>query len=150
MNKLTLTPRRDSLSRFIDSPFSIFIDEFFNDSLPIQLVNRQESYPKYNIIRENKEITDKFTIELSLAGFTKEDLNVYTDKGLLYVASGPLVKNKEVDYLYKGIAERSFKWSLKLPQYSTITKTSFINGILSIDVSIEIPEEKKPKYYTID
>lgn len=147
-NKLPTTFSHN-LSRFIDSPLSSFIDEFFNDSLPIQLVTRQESYPKYNIIRENKDITDKFTIELSLAGFSKENIKIYTNNNQLYVESD-IAGTRDVDYLYKGIAERSFKWSLKLPQYSEITKTTFINGILSIDIEIKIPEEKKPKYYTID
>lgn len=147
-NKLPTTFSHN-LSRFIDSPLSSFIDEFFNDSLPIQLVTRQESYPKYNIIRENKDITDKFTIELSLAGFNKETIKIYTNNNQLYVESD-IAGTRDIDYLYKGIAERSFKWSLKLPQYSEITKTTFINGILSIDIEIKIPEEKKPKYYTID
>lgn len=147
-NKLPTTFSHN-LSRFIDSPLSSFIDEFFNDSLPIQLVTRQESYPKYNILRENKDITDKFTIELSLAGFSKECIKIYTNNNQLYVESD-IAGTRDVDYLYKGIAERSFKWSLKLPQYSEITKTTFINGILSIDIEIKIPEEKKPKYYTID
>lgn len=147
-NKLPTTFSHN-LSRFIDSPLSSFIDEFFNDSLPIQLVTRQESYPKYNILRENKDITDKFTIELSLAGFSKENIKIYTNNNQLYVESD-IAGTRDVDYLYKGIAERSFKWSLKLPQYSEITKTTFINGILSIDIEIKIPEEKKPKYYTID
>ena len=133
-NKLPTTFSHN-LSRFIDSPLSSFIDEFFNDSLPIQLVTRQESYPKYNILRENKDITDKFTIELSLAGFSKENIKIYTNNNQLYVESD-IAGTRDVDYLYKGIAERSFKWSLKLPQYSEITKTTLINGILSIDIEI--------------
>ena len=56
----------------------------------------------------------------------------------------------ERDYLYKGIASRNFKWSLKLPEFSVIDKVNYINGLLQINIKIEIPEAKKPKVYSIE
>lgn len=151
MNKQLSPLGRGSLSRIIDSPFSSFIDAFFSEALPLSLVDRQESYPKYNILRKNKDITDQFTIELSLAGFSKETIEVSTKNDILYVENTNAGwKEIERDYLYKGIAERDFKWKLKLPKFSVIDKVTFVNGILSIDISIKIPESEKPKIYTID
>jgi molecular chaperone IbpA len=147
-----LTPiMRGGLSRIIDSPLQNFIEDFFGSSLPLTLVGRQETYPKYNIFRKSNDITDEFTIELALAGFSKEELKVSVNDNILYVESikSETIK-KELDYLYKGIAERDFKWSLRLPEYAVLDKVKFIDGILAIDIKIDIPEEKKPKTYIIE
>lgn len=141
---------RGSLSSIIDSPFPTFMDTFFGDALPFNLIERQDSFPKYNIFRENSEVNDGFTVELSLAGYPKEQLKVYTKEGKLIVENDRNTETVERDYLYKGIASRDFTWSLKLPEFSEIKKVSYENGLLRIDVKIEVPEEKKPKEYTIE
>ena len=141
---------RGSLSSIINSPFPNFIEEFFSDALPFNLIERQDGFPKYNIFRENSEVNDGFTVELSLAGYPKEQLKVYTKEGKLVVENDRNTETVERDYLYKGIASRDFTWSLKLPEFAEIKKVSYQNGLLRIDVKIEVPEEKKPKEYTIE
>lgn len=150
MNKQIMPLMRGSLSSIIDSPFPTFMDTFFGDALPFNLIERQDSFPKYNIFRENSEVNDGFTVELSLAGYPKEQLKVYTREGKLIVENDRNTETVERDYLYKGIASRDFTWSLKLPEFSEIKKVSYENGLLRIDVKIEVPEEKKPKEYTIE
>lgn len=150
MNKQIMPLMRGSLSSIIDSPFPTFMDTFFGDALPFNLIERQDSFPKYNIFRENSEVNDGFTVELSLAGYPKEQLKVYTKEGKLIVENDHNTETVERDYLYKGIASRDFTWSLKLPEFSEIKKVSYENGLLRIDVKIEVPEEKKPKEYTIE
>lgn len=150
MNKQIMPLMRGSLSSIIDSPFPTFMDTFFGDALPFNLIERQDSFPKYNIFRENSEVNDGFTVELSLAGYPKEQLKVYTKEGKLIVENDRNTETVERDYLYKGIASRDFTWSLKLPEFSEIKKVSYENGLLRIDVKIEVPEEKKPKEYTIE
>lgn len=149
MNKQLTPLMRGRLSHLIDSPLTSFIDEFFGSSLPMSLIERQESYPKYNIIRANADTTDQFTIQLAVAGFDKDEITVYTDSNdVLYVeASTP--NTPEVDYLFKGISTRPFKWSLRLPQYSKISSTTLSKGLLLIDVEIVVPKEEQPIYYKI-
>ena len=139
-----------SLSSIIDSPFPTFIDEFFSNALPFSLIERQDSFPKYNIFRDNENVNDEFTVELSLAGYPKEQLKVYTKEGKLVVENDRNTETVDRDYLYKGIASRDFTWSLKLPEFSELKKVSYENGLLRINVKIEVPEEKKPKEYTIE
>ena len=141
------------LSRIINSPFNNFFEDFFGPSMPLQLIERAETFPKYNITRKNKETTDQFTVELAIAGFDKNDLKVFTEDNQLFIEGIKPEQDKIrdfPDYLYKGIAERNFKWSLKLPEYAEVRKTSLINGILSVDILINLPEEKKPKTYIIE
>ena len=150
MNKQLMPLMRGTLSSIIDSPFPTFIDEFFSNALPFSLIERQDSFPKYNIYRENSEVTDEFTVELSLAGYPKDQLKVYTKEGKLIVENDKDTQTIERDYLYKGIASRDFTWSLKLPEFSTIKKVTYENGLLRIQVKIEVPEEKKAKYIDIE
>lgn len=150
MNKQIMPLMHGSLSSIIDSPFPTFIDEFFSNALPFNLIERQDSFPKYNIFRDNENVNDEFTVELSLAGYPKEQLKVYTKEGKLVVENDRNTETVERDYLYKGIASRDFTWSLKLPEFSEIKKVSYENGLLRINVKIEVPEEKKPKEYTIE
>jgi molecular chaperone IbpA len=147
MSKNSIMPLlRGNLSEFINTPFPQFIDTFFSDALPVSLIDRKDSFPKYNICKEND---NEFTVELSLAGYSKEALKVSTEDGILYVEDKEEAKCENKEYLYKGITTRSFKWSLKLPEFAYINDVKYFNGILSINVKIEVPEEKKPKIYEI-
>lgn len=135
---------RGSLSRIIDSQFSPFIDAFFSNALPLNLVERQESFPKYNIYRKDKDTTDEFTVELSLAGYPKEGLKVSTEDNVLYVED-ITAGTPERDYLYKGIASRKFKWSLKLPEFSIIDKVNYVNGIYKLILKLKYQKRKNQK-----
>ena len=72
---------RGSLSHMIDSQFNSLIDEFFNNSFPTTLI-KQDSYPKYNIKRLYAEkgseamYDNGFVIEMALAGWDKDDLEI--------------------------------------------------------------------------
>lgn len=155
MNKQLNPIIKSSFSRLVDSPLQSFVDEFFNDSLPITLLNRSTDYPKYNIVKLKKENTESensgdFRIEMSVAGFCKDAIDIYTKDNTLFVDTTKVAGEVEKEYYYRGISTRSFKWSLKLPRYAEIGKVKLENGILSIDVLINVPEEQKPKMYTIE
>ena len=160
-NTLVLPTMRGYLDRMIDSPFNSFIDSFFNDTLPLTLFRDQDSFPKYNIRRiakkdqdsETKNVqyeSDSFVFELALAGWKKEDFEVYTEKGTLVVRS--ICQWSEEDpeeYIRKGIRQQDFVWKMTLPKYAVIKDSSFENGLLSITVKVEIPEEQQRKLIEI-
>lgn len=151
---------RGSLSHMIDSQFNSLIDEFFNNSFPTTLI-KQDSYPKYNIKRLYAEkgseamYDNGFVIEMALAGWDKDYLEIYTEEGTLYINSkvqeseDSKAQNIAEDYYYKGITMRSFSWSMNLPKYAVIKETTFKNGLLSVTVKIEVPEEQKRKTFEI-
>ena len=152
---------RGSLERMIDSEFNSFIDSFFNNALPTTLFREQNSFPQYNIKRvkiqsencdESKIEYDlnSFIFEFALAGWKKEDLQIYTEKGTLVIED--ISKNQEIDpdlYVRRGISTRSFTWKMNLPKYAEVTETSFKNGLLSVKVEVKIPEEQKRKLIEI-
>lgn len=154
-NMLTLRSTRNYLDRMMDSPFNSLIDEFFNNSFPTTLI-KQDSYPKYNIKRlyeEKNNEANGFIIEMALAGWDKNDLEIYTEEGTLYIASKVQENVKEQnipeDYYFKGITNQSFCWKMSLPKYAVVKDTTYENGLLSITVKIEVPEEQKRKLIEI-
>jgi len=156
-NVLTLRSTRNYLDRMIDSPFNSLIDEFFNNSFPTTLI-RQDTFPKYNIKRlytekgEKETYANGFVIEMALAGWSKDNIEVSTEEGVLYIASKEQENQKEEvsqNYFYKGITNQSFSWKMSLPKYAVIKDTKFENGLLSITVKVEVPEEQKRKLIEI-
>lgn len=161
MNK-QLSLVNSNLNRIFNSPLSSFVDEFFANELPLNLIDRVDSFPKYNIYysptNTNEKCADKsnydknkFVIELALAGYCKENLDVYTKNDTLYVEniSCRSEESQQIKYLYKGISEKQFKWWLKLPKHATVTNVNFINGLLRINIEIIKPEDTDRITYKI-
>lgn len=98
------------------------------------------TYPPYNI----KKINDTtYIIEMAVAGFGKQDLEVELQDGTLTIKGN--VTSDEADYIYKGIAERAFTRQFTLADTIEIKNADLINGMLKIWLERFIPEEKKPK-----
>lgn len=127
-------------------PFATLSQEF--DKLFAQPI--KATYPPYNVIYSKDK--NEWYLEFALAGFEKDDITITTDKNVLTV-SGETKEDKElpedIRYVYKGIAGRKFSRSFTLPEYAEVAKAELKHGILTIDLVINIPEEKKPKTITI-
>jgi len=101
-------------------------------------------YPPYNIL-ETGEGT--YSIQIALAGFSREDIEILNDNQYLIVQSVEKEKKEgdEVKYLHRGIAERSFSRTWTLAEHVVVDSAVMENGILTINLRMEIPESKKPK-----
>ena len=103
-----------------------------------------QGYPPYNIERVDE---NAFAIEIAVAGFTEDDLEIETKEGLLTVA-GKRGENEDGEgrnYLHRGIAQRSFIRRYQLADHVIVTGANLQHGVLRIDLIRELPEEKKPR-----
>ena len=106
-------------------------------------------YPPYNI---RKISENKYLLELAVAGFGKQDLeielkdDVLTIKGLTDTTES----KEDSDYIYKGIASRAFTRSFVLADTVEIWNAQLINGMLKIFLDNIVPESKKPKKINIE
>lgn len=101
-----------------------------------------QSFPPYNIKKIDE---NKYVIEMAVAGFSKNNINIeLTNDGKL-VISGSSESDSVDSYLYKGIADRSFTRSFTLSDTIEIKNAEMINGMLKIFLENIIPESKKPK-----
>ena len=138
---LTLDPSRINT-------YSIGFDRMF-DSLMGQHP-MTSNYPPYNIVKHSD---DKYTIEIAIAGFSKDDIAVETKENTLTVQSKDSgVDKTEVDtteYLHRGISARSFKKAFTIADDVVVNGADMKDGLLFIDLERIIPEEKKPRMIKI-
>jgi molecular chaperone IbpA len=102
-------------------------------------------YPPHNVVKKDET---HFSIELALAGYTKDDLNVEVKDGILVVAgkgSSPKDGEVEREYLHRGISAKKFTRTFRLSEHVVVDGADFVDGLLVIDLRVEIPEDKRPR-----
>lgn len=103
-------------------------------------------YPPYNIVKVDD---NKYVIEMAVAGFGKQNIDIEIANNTLTVKGGltldQLDPTTPVTYLYKGIADRSFTRKFTLADTVEVKNAELINGMLKLWLENIIPEEKKPK-----
>ncbi|MCH2457562.1 MAG: Hsp20 family protein [Henriciella sp.] len=103
-----------------------------------------QGYPPYNIERV---ADDAFAIEIAVAGFAEDELDIETNENLLTVAGKKSGSDngEERQYLHRGIAERGFLRRFQLADHVIVTAASLQNGLLRVELLRELPEAKKPR-----
>lgn len=101
-------------------------------------------YPPYNIIKLDE---DNYRITMAVAGFAEKDIEITAKENQLIVAGRTLQReeNKEAVYLHRGIAERAFERRFQLADHIRVTGASMENGLLTVELVREIPEQMKPR-----
>jgi len=105
-------------------------------------------YPPYSI-----EVTgeNRYAITLAVAGFDQSELDLQVERGVLTVRGKKADEGKdERRYLYQGIAARTFERKFSLADHVEVTGAQLTNGLLTIDLTKEIPETMKPKTIAIN
>ena len=126
-------------------PFSIGFDSIFDEfDRMLDSSDFVSNYPPYNI---NQVKDNKYKIEVALAGFDKKDIAVEAKDNTLTIRSKREDKaNKEVDgVVHRGIASRQFARSFALGDNIKVNDAKLENGLLTVDLEREIPEEEKPR-----
>ena len=132
-------------------PFSIGFDDMF-DQFETMLGNGglvQNNYPPYNI---RKAGNDKYAIELAVAGFNKNDVEIEYEEKLLTVRTKKINKAVEKDdgeILHRGISQRSFSRSFTIADDVKVNGAELKDGLLTIVCEKIVPEQKKKKLISI-
>jgi len=129
------------------SPFyraTVGFDRVFDllDSVVSQ--SGSNGYPPYNI---EKVGDNAYRIVMAVAGFAEAELNV-TQKENELLVTGQSAQSGQDDskqYLYRGIAGRNFERRFQLADHVKVTGAKLANGLLTVELQREIPEEKKPR-----
>lgn len=100
-------------------------------------------YPPYNIERTGE---NDYRIEIAVAGFKPEELNVEVKENLLTVTGRKAANDGDAkQYLHRGLAERNFERKFQLTDYLVVVDADLSNGLLSIALKRELPEALKPR-----
>ena len=110
----------------------------------------QSNYPPYNIRRAGK---DKYAIEVALAGFNKNDVEVEFEDNLLTVRTKEVNKSDEKsddgEIIHKGISQRQFARSFTIAEDVKVNSAELKDGLLTISCEKVVPEYKKKKLIEI-
>ncbi|WP_397398171.1 Hsp20 family protein [Phenylobacterium sp.] len=105
-------------------------------------VDQASGYPPYNIERTDE---NAYRIEIAVAGFRSEELNVEVKENLLTVQGRKTANDAERRFLHRGLAERDFERRFQLADYVVVTDAHLSDGLLSVSLRRELPEALKPR-----
>lgn len=127
--------------------FGIGFDSLFNDLERVMQVSGTSNYPPHNVIKTGEETV---TIEVAVAGFEEGEIDISVDKRVLTVTgTRKREEQTEHEYLHRGISSRDFRHSFTLAEHVEIKSAVIRNGILSVHLEREVPEEARPKSIAI-
>ena len=126
------------------APFTVGFDRVFDRLVDYGTTYDTGGFPPYNI---RKTDDFKHVIELALAGFSKDEIEVVLTDGVLVIKSADLLSQTDPNegLVHKGIAKRSFTRKFTLADDIEVKDAKLENGLLVIDLEQIVPEHKKPK-----
>lgn len=124
----------------------------FNDLFETLLSDKEdrfEAYPPYNIEKVDE---DGYRVTVAVAGFGEEDINIVVQDDRLVISASRMDKKEDEgrSYLHRGIAQRSFERTFRLADHIKVVDAAMENGLLTVSLVREIPEEKKPRMIPIN
>ena len=134
-------------SAFDFSPFrrsTVGFDRLFDMLENSNLGQGQENYPPFDLIKEGE---NEYRIQLAVAGFKPDEIDITAQQNVLIVTGRKSEESdqKDGDFIYRGIATRSFERRFALADHIQVRGADMKDGLLSIELVREIPEAMKPR-----
>lgn len=122
-------------------PRSSFVgfDHLFNE-LEFTAKHAQDNYPPHNILKTGDE---DYLIELAVAGFSRDELNIEVKDRTLTISGEHKSKGRE--YIHRGISTKRFKRTFRLSEHVKVHGADLVDGILAVELKYVVPEELRPR-----
>jgi molecular chaperone IbpA len=139
--------RISALHQHLIRPSFVGFDNLFNEiERLVEGTQPAPSFPPHNILKVND---NNYVVELAVAGFGKDEIDIQLDDGNLIIKGEK--KDKEgLEYVYRGIATRAFTKKIRLMETIEVRGAEFKDGILRIGLENVIPDHKKPRKIQIE
>ena len=112
------------------------------DLLQTAAADAASGYPPYNIERVDE---NAYRVEIAVAGFKPEELNIEVKENLLTVQGRKAANDDTRRFVHRGLAERNFERRFQLADYVVVTDADLSDGLLRISLKRELPEALKPR-----
>ena len=103
-----------------------------------------QAFPRHNLVKIDDE---QFSIELALAGYSREDISVELADGKMIITGNSQDDDRE--FVHKGISTKSFRKEFRLNEDTVVGEADFVDGVLKVSLTKVVPEEKKPVFVKI-
>jgi len=107
-------------------------------------VDNTNIFPRHNVVKVDEE---NYDIELALAGYSRNDLSIEIEEGMLVITGER--DDTETEYLHKGISTKKFRRTFRLNENVEVNLAEFVDGLLTIKLAHIVPEDKKPRSIAI-
>jgi molecular chaperone IbpA len=138
--------------RSIDIPsihkFGIGFDSVLDELMRVSSAQTTSNYPPHNVIKTGEETV---MIEMAVAGFDEGEISISLENNMLSIKGSQL--NSEpvnYEYLHRGLSSRDFEQNFRLAEHVEVKDATIKNGILTVLLEREVPEEKKPRTIAIN
>jgi molecular chaperone IbpA len=123
---------------------TVGFDRLFDMLEDSSLGQPQENYPPFDLIKTGE---NQYRIELAIAGFKPDELDITAQQNVLIVSGRKAedTEEKGADYIYRGIANRSFERRFALADHIQVKGADMRDGLLVVELVREIPEAMKPR-----
>ena len=135
MTKATLLPRNAFLG----------FDHIF-DQLENIHSQAKDTYPPHNVVKHDAY---HYEIELAVAGFSKEHIDIEIKDHVLTIKGDRPMRRPQELYVHKGISARNWSKSFRLSEYTEVSGADLTDGILTVKLEVILPEEKLPRKISI-
>ena len=127
--------------------FGVGFDSMLDELMRVTSQQTNSNYPPHNVIKTGENTV---TIEVAVAGFAEGEIDINLDKRQLTI-SGETQRESDAswEYLHRGISSRDFKHVFTLAEHVEVKSASITNGILSVYLEREIPEDARLKSIAI-
>ena len=141
-----------NLARYTAADLPALLDRISKNSIGMhdyldRVFDFQETtsnYPPYNLIQVNNH---ESKLEIALAGFKKDELKVYTEFGKLYVEGKKEEPEINGEFVYKGLAQRSFERVWTVSDDTKVGSVKFEDGLLTVELNKIVPKHHTRKDY---
>ena len=118
-------------------------DQLFNNLAEMNVESaRGVGYPPYNVIKRDD---GHFLIEIAVAGFKKDDIDLTLEKSVLTITGKHKGSSDTRDYAHRGISQRAFERSFTLSETIKVVGADIVDGLLVVILENDIPEEARPQ-----
>ena len=106
----------------------------------------KDHYPPHNVIKDSEM---KYTVEMAVAGFKKEHIDIEVNDGVLHIEGKRPSRRDQDKYVHKGISAKNWRKSFRLSEYTEVTGADLEDGILAVNLEVVLPKEKQPRKINI-
>lgn len=123
-------------------PSTVGFDRLLSTFAELDATIKPQAYPPYNLIKNDDS---NWTIEIAIAGFKQNEIDITFENGKLLVSGATSEQTNVPEYLHHGIARRDFNHRFILAETVVVKSADIADGILVIKLENVIPEDKKPR-----
>ena len=106
----------------------------------------KDHYPPHNVVKDSEM---KFTVEMAVAGFKKEHIDIEVKDHVLTIKGNRPSRRAQELYVHKGISAKNWKKSFRLSEYTEVIGADLEDGILAVNLEVVLPKEKQPRKISI-